>query len=999
MGLWKRVSRLACFIKHKKREVANFTCVAIRFRVGKKKCYLWNGDSPPSSPDNVLGSKPSDIDKLYKQFYRENAHTPSDLGLQFRAPSDLDYYPTKQTPKVYPKSPKPAPKTYGAHSSALLTSSIRSHNGSSSGLSRPGSRHSSNNSGPPPYSVTGVSSLAGGATPSVGGATPSVGGATPSVGGLPPTLNSVLHSDTMPYCGASSCSGSQANIFASTPLSFDVMSGRNSQSSGRYTPSPSCDLLDSGTRKMLNTSTGDHMFTSGSSIAERAISPPIQTPVTRGYASSMPVLDTENIEPNKGCGGYVDSNKLAGARTASQISYNNSRITNLSRQSLNKRPAKKCSDNTSAGSSTSSEPELQDILNILTGSSNLALVNTAAGALQHLSYGSDLMKNKIRDAGAIPILVHMLSLDDLVCISSLGVLRNLSFGKNNHLNRIAIQDAHGITLLVQLLNTTESFEIQELVTGVFWNLSSSDTLKIPILKQALEPLVKNIIIPLSGWKETQGIPFDQIGYNPNISWTTVFRNATGCLKNLSSAGLEGRTLLRLCHGLVDSLLWTVRSAQGKNDVDNKAVENAVCILRNLSYRLEAEVAPEVKYGAGDDWRSRGLGGGQFRRKTPEEGKKKKKGKGREVNVTPLPDHTAGVGLLWQSGVVRVYLDLLLECSNPETLEGAAGALQNLTACSWEPAQAIRETVRKEKGLSVITSLLRLPNDLVVRATAFCLRNLAIDHKNKELLGKHATLDLVKRLPGGDGMDGITDITITGVVSAVSEIVADSQDNARIFRDYDGVGRLMIIARSQDIYNRQCVFTSNKILAALWEVKDIKRQLKSMGWNISFYTRLQTLDRSNDGMAGMEYDETRNQFRISGSDKPALPDHCVKSPDPTFDSHTMGRNHGTPDMLSPALTTITSSPSNHVTSPNSHVPSLHQYQMTSSQRHVSSSPAHSAEYESPLQNRSSTLGRNNNSVLPHKSYQQEPPELPQRGHSTLPSRNYQSNRYTVADSWV
>lgn len=107
----------------------------------------------------------------------------------------------------------------------------------------------------------------------------------------------------------------------------------------------------------------------------------------------------------------------------------------------------------------------------------------------------------------------------------------------------------------------------------------------------------------------------------------------------------------------------------------------------------------------------------------------------QLTVTPLPDHTCGCGLLWQTGIVRVYLDLLLECSNPETLEGAAGALQNLTACSWEPAQAIRETVRREKGLSVITSLLRLPNDLVVRATAFCLRNLAIDLKNKELLGE------------------------------------------------------------------------------------------------------------------------------------------------------------------------------------------------------------------------------------------------------------------------
>ena len=52
----------------------------------------------------------------------------------------------------------------------------------------------------------------------------------------------------------------------------------------------------------------------------------------------------------------------------------------------------------------------------------------------------------------------------------------------------------------------------------------------------------------------------------------------------------------------------------------------------------------------------------------------------------MPEHTTGVGLLWQPTVVRTYLDLLLECSNPETLEGAVGALQNLTAPSWQPAE-------------------------------------------------------------------------------------------------------------------------------------------------------------------------------------------------------------------------------------------------------------------------------------------------------------------------
>ncbi len=40
-------------------------------------------------------------------------------------------------------------------------------------------------------------------------------------------------------------------------------------------------------------------------------------------------------------------------------------------------------------------------------------------------------------------------------------------------------------------------------------------------------------------------------------------------------------------------------------------------------------------------------------------------------------------LLWQPEVVRVYLALLSDCSNPETLEAAAGAIQNLAACEWQ----------------------------------------------------------------------------------------------------------------------------------------------------------------------------------------------------------------------------------------------------------------------------------------------------------------------------
>ncbi len=103
-----------------------------------------------------------------------------------------------------------------------------------------------------------------------------------------------------------------------------------------------------------------------------------------------------------------------------------------------------------------------------------------------------------------------------------------------------------------------------------------------------------------------------------------------------------------------------------------------------------------------------------------------KGKKKEAQVLP-PSQTAtltrgqrsgqgkGMDLLWQSEVtkdtpltpttgfyssilyipqiVQPYLNLLSNCSNPETLEAAAGAIQNLAACYWQPSIDIRAAVR------------------------------------------------------------------------------------------------------------------------------------------------------------------------------------------------------------------------------------------------------------------------------------------------------------------
>lgn len=53
---------------------------------------------------------------------------------------------------------------------------------------------------------------------------------------------------------------------------------------------------------------------------------------------------------------------------------------------------------------------------------------------------------------------------------------------------------------------------------------------------------------------------------------------------------------------------------------------------------------------------------------------------------PIPGFSQplrGAELLWHPMVVKPYLNLLAESSNPATLEGAAGSLQNLSAGNWK----------------------------------------------------------------------------------------------------------------------------------------------------------------------------------------------------------------------------------------------------------------------------------------------------------------------------
>lgn len=61
---------------------------------------------------------------------------------------------------------------------------------------------------------------------------------------------------------------------------------------------------------------------------------------------------------------------------------------------------------------------------------------------------------------------------------------------------------------------------------------------------------------------------------------------------------------------------------------------------------------------------------------------------------------------------------------------------NLSPCTLQWSVYIRAAVRKEKGLPILVELLRIDNDRVVCAVATALRNMALDIRNKELIGEY-----------------------------------------------------------------------------------------------------------------------------------------------------------------------------------------------------------------------------------------------------------------------
>uniref|UniRef100_A0A671E3J5 Catenin delta 2 n=1 Tax=Rhinolophus ferrumequinum TaxID=59479 RepID=A0A671E3J5_RHIFE len=579
------------------------------------------------------------------------------------------------------------------------------------------------------------------------------------------------------------------------------------------------------------------------------------------------------------------------------------------------------------------DPELPEVIQMLQHQFP-SVQSNAAAYLQHLCFGDNKIKAEIRRQGGIQLLVDLLDHRMTeVHRSACGALRNLVYGKANDDNKIALKNCGGIPALVRLLRKTTDLEIRELVTGVLWNLSSCDALKMPIIQDTLAVLTNAVIIPHSGW-ENSPLQDDR---KIQLHSSQVLRNATGCLRNVSSAGEEARRRMRECEGLTDALLFVIQSALGSSDIDSKTVENCVCILRNLSYRLAAETSQGQHMGTDE---LDGLLCGEANGKDTESsgcwGKKKKKKKSQDQwdGVGPLPDCAEppkGIQMLWHPSIVKPYLTLLSECSNADTLEGAAGALQNLAAGSWKgwaedvagmayalrslPEGApclpqwsvyIRAAVRKEKGLPILVELLRIDNDRVVCAVATALRNMALDVRNKELIGKYAMRDLVHRLPGGNNSNSgaskaMSDDTVTAVCCTLHEVITKNMENAKALRDAGGIEKLVGISKSKgDKHSPKVVKAASQVLNSMWQYRDLRGLYKKDGWSqYHFVASSSTIERDRQRPYSSSRTPSISPVRVSPNNRsasaPASPREMISLKERKTDYESTGSNatyHGT-----------------------------------------------------------------------------------------------------------
>ncbi|KAJ0064298.1 hypothetical protein NL108_001603, partial [Boleophthalmus pectinirostris] len=362
--------------------------------------------------------------------------------------------------------------------------------------------------------------------------------------------------------------------------------------------------------------------------------------------------------------------------------------------------------------------------------------------------------------GVPPLVALLRSTNSGVSQAAAGALRNLVF--KNQANKLEVQSCEGIEKALDLLKETNSTETQKQITGLLWNLSSSDELKADLISKALPVLTNNVIVPFTSWSDNTA--------NNNIH-PEVFYNATGCLRNLSSAEKSVRDAMRKCPGLIDSLISYTQSCVAEDNPDDKSVENSACILHNLSYQLETEAQECFSnyYPEETAQKKSSATTGCF---SPKSSKAQK-----EYSFDHKPESTPS-GVMWLSHpkTMQTYLSLLASSQKDGTLEACCGALQNLTASREVGSAAMSQILVQKLGvLEYMAPLLKASNQNLQKTAISLLSNLSRTSSLQSSMAKKILPELTSNLVSGPRKMGNSDETTATVCNMVQSLIsADSE---------------------------------------------------------------------------------------------------------------------------------------------------------------------------------------------------------------------------------
>uniref|UniRef100_A0A8D2IJ87 Plakophilin 3 n=1 Tax=Varanus komodoensis TaxID=61221 RepID=A0A8D2IJ87_VARKO len=436
-----------------------------------------------------------------------------------------------------------------------------------------------------------------------------------------------------------------------------------------------------------------------------------------------------------------------------------------------------------------------------------------AAYIQHKCYSDSDAKRQARSLQAVPKLVKLFNNPNQeVQRHATGAMRNLIY--DNADNKLALVEENGIYELLRTLREQDD-ELRKNVTGIFWNLSSSDNLKDRLARDTLEQLTDLVLTPLSGSGSAAVI-------QQNASEAEIFYNATGFLRNLSSASQQTRQKMRECHGLVDSMVNYINSSLEIGKSEDKSVENAVCVLRNLSYRLYDEMPPSALQRLEGQKRSDGatMTGELVGCFSPQSRRARELHMNSDiVTFTEVSKDPRGMEWLWNPQIIGVYNRLLQRCElNKHTTEAAAGALQNITAGDRRWAGVLsRVALEQERILNSVLDRVRTADHHQLRSLTGVIRNLSRNARNKDEIKRHAcstcaeeSTHFVYKWPPAD--------VVVNIIAVLNNLVVESSIAARDIVYFDGLRKLFYIKKKRDRCDCRgavCLLGERWVVFLLW----------------------------------------------------------------------------------------------------------------------------------------------------------------------------------------